>query len=95
MIVCSPTSIWRTRVSRVISHKLSYSLGHISKEDLKRVCLDLGEEMTDAELEEIFQKCDPVDGDKISFDSFHSNMLEAVGFGGGPEDKSMKKKGRY
>lgn len=56
----------------------SNSLGFITKEDLQKVCLDLGEKISDEELQEIMDKCDPGRGTQISFQSFYQNMKDVV-----------------
>lgn len=52
--------------------------GYITKEDLQKVCLDLGEKISDEELDEILKKCDPESGEKISFPLFYQNMKDVI-----------------
>ena len=52
--------------------------GYVTKEDIQRVCLELPEDLSKDELEEIMKKLDPESGDKITFKSFHKSMVEAT-----------------
>jgi len=51
--------------------------------------------MSEHELNEIMTKCDPENSDKINFDNFHENMLEAVGFGSGPQKANKGKRSKF
>ena len=42
------------------------------------MCLDLGEKISEEELQEIMNKCDPESGTKITFQSFYQNMKDVV-----------------
>lgn len=52
--------------------------GYITKEDIQRMCLDIGEEMTDDELNEVMKKFDPENGEKCTLKSFYKCMVEAT-----------------
>ena len=63
---------------RVFSYFDFEGRGYISREDLSRIALDLGEELDEETLQEIFKICDPEDQERINFNSFYKNMKEAV-----------------
>lgn len=63
---------------RVFSYFDVDGVGYITKADLHKVCLDLGETVSNEELQEIMDKCDPGRGTQISFQSFYENMKEVV-----------------
>jgi Ca2+-binding EF-hand superfamily protein len=52
--------------------------GHITWDELKRVSLDLGEDMTDDELKHMFAKADLDDDGYVRFDDFYNIMTGRV-----------------
>lgn len=52
--------------------------GRITFDELKRVALDLGEEMTDEEVMSMFKKADIDDDGFVSFDDFYNIMTGRV-----------------
>ena len=52
--------------------------GYISRDDIKESALDLNENLTDQELDDIMIKFDPTGEGKINFQNFHKLMQEAV-----------------
>ena len=68
----------REDYERVFSYFDFEGRGHIGKDDLRKIAVDLGENLSEEALEEIFKICDPGEHERISFDSFYKHMKEAV-----------------
>ena len=52
--------------------------GRITWDELKRVAQDLGEEMTDAEVQDMFKRADTDDDGFVTFEDFYNIMTGKV-----------------
>jgi len=76
---------------RVFSYFDFEGRGYIGKDDLRKIAVDLGENLSEEAIVEIFKICAPDDAETITFQNFYKYMKEAVSIkkkiGGGRKHK--------
>ena len=68
----------REDYERVFSYFDFEGRGYIGKDDLRKISVDLGENLSEEAIEEIFKICDTNNQERINFDSFYQHMKSAV-----------------
>ena len=63
---------------RVFSYFDSDQKGYLSRDDIQKVAMELNENMTEQELNDVMERLDPTNQDRCSFIGFYKAMQEAI-----------------